>query len=61
MRFNIHRLWKAKFLTIHRFARFIRVNHHFVDVEIFPVFWRNCTRLLRFLSCLFMLHYGYKT
>lgn len=23
MRFNIHRLWKAKFLTIHRFAHFI--------------------------------------
>jgi hypothetical protein len=38
MRFNIHRLWKAKFLTIHRFARFIWVNHHFADVEIFPVF-----------------------
>lgn len=30
---------------------------HFVDVEIFPVFWQNCTRLLRFLSVAFMLHY----
>lgn len=30
---------------------------HFVGVEIFPVFWQNCTRLLRFLSVAFMLHY----
>lgn len=32
-------------------------HSHFVGVEIFPVFWQNCTRLLRFLSVAFMLHY----